>query len=40
MVASLPAEEPQEKALRVEDLYAKPYADDHPDNPENKNPAD
>jgi hypothetical protein len=22
--------------LRVEDLYAKPYSDDHPDNPENK----
>lgn len=22
--------------IRVEDLYAKPYADDHPDNPENK----
>jgi hypothetical protein len=23
--------------VRVEDLYAKPYADNHPDNPENKN---
>ena len=23
--------------VRVEDLYAKPYSDDHPDNPENKN---
>ncbi len=22
--------------VRVEDLYAKPYADDHPENPENK----
>jgi hypothetical protein len=22
--------------IRVEDLYAKPYSDDHPDNPENK----
>jgi hypothetical protein len=22
--------------VRVEDLYAKPYSDDHPDNPENK----
>ncbi len=22
--------------LRVEDLYAKPYSDDHPDNPDNK----
>jgi hypothetical protein len=23
--------------VRVEDLYAKPYSDDHPDNPDNKN---
>jgi hypothetical protein len=22
--------------VKVEDLYAKPYSDDHPDNPENK----
>ena len=22
--------------VRVEDLYAKPYSDDHPDNPEKK----
>jgi hypothetical protein len=22
--------------VRVEDLYAKPYADDHPDNPDRK----
>jgi hypothetical protein len=29
--------EPENTRLRVEDLYAKPYADDHPDNPENKN---
>ena len=28
--------EPAETKLRVEDLYAKPYSDDHPDNPENK----
>jgi hypothetical protein len=26
----------QEPKVRVEDLYAKPYSDDHPDNPENK----
>lgn len=29
---------PVEPSLRVEDLYAKPYADDHPDNPEEKGP--
>lgn len=30
-------EESSEPArVRVEDLYAKPYSDDHPDNPENK----
>lgn len=28
--------EPENTKLRVEDLYAKPYSDDHPDNPENK----
>jgi len=27
---------PENDRVRVEDLYAKPYADDHPDNPENK----
>jgi hypothetical protein len=27
---------PEENRVKVEDLYAKPYADDHPDNPENK----
>lgn len=27
---------PEDRPLRVEDLYAKPYADDHPDNPDNK----
>jgi hypothetical protein len=27
---------PEENRVRVEDLYAKPYADDHPDNPERK----
>jgi hypothetical protein len=28
--------EPEEKPLRVEDLYAKPYSEDHPDNPDKK----
>lgn len=28
--------ESEEKPLRVEDLYAKPYSEDHPDNPDNK----
>jgi hypothetical protein len=27
---------PENEKVRVEDLYAKPYSDDHPDNPENK----
>lgn len=27
---------PENDRVRVEDLYAKPYADDHPDNPEKK----
>ncbi|MBI5009616.1 MAG: hypothetical protein HZB98_08220 [Bacteroidia bacterium] len=26
----------EETRVRVEDLYAKPYSDDHPDNPENR----
>jgi Membrane domain of glycerophosphoryl diester phosphodiesterase len=26
----------EENRVRVEDLYAKPYSDDHPDNPDNK----
>ena len=30
----LPAKE--ENRVKVEDLYAKPYSDDHPENPENK----
>jgi hypothetical protein len=29
-------ENPEDKRVRVEDLYAKPYSDDHPDNPEKK----
>jgi hypothetical protein len=28
--------EPENIKVRVEDLYAKPYSEDHPDNPENK----
>jgi hypothetical protein len=27
---------PENNKVRVEDLYAKPYSEDHPDNPENK----
>jgi hypothetical protein len=27
---------PEDNKVRVEDLYAKPYSDDHPDNPEKK----
>jgi hypothetical protein len=29
-------ENPEDNRVRVEDLYAKPYSDDHPDNPEKK----
>lgn len=28
--------DPDNNKVRVEDLYAKPYSDDHPENPENK----
>jgi hypothetical protein len=28
--------DPETDRIKVEDLYAKPYSDDHPDNPENK----
>jgi hypothetical protein len=28
---------PENEKVRVEDLYAKPYSDDHPENPENTN---
>jgi hypothetical protein len=28
--------DPESDRVKVEDLYAKPYSDDHPDNPENK----
>ena len=27
---------PTDGKVRVEDLYAKPYSEDHPENPENK----
>jgi hypothetical protein len=30
------ATDPENNRVRVEDLYAKPYSDDHPENPENK----
>jgi hypothetical protein len=30
--------DPENNKVRVEDLYAKPYSDDHPENPENKQP--
>lgn len=35
-VQQIPTLEPENSKVRVEDLYAKPYSDDHPDNPENK----
>jgi hypothetical protein len=35
-VESIITNEPEEKPLRVEDLYAKPYSEDHPDNPDKK----
>ena len=35
-VLSIPTLEPENNKVRVEDLYAKPYSDDHPDNPENQ----
>jgi hypothetical protein len=30
----IPHYNPEDEKVKVEDLYAKPYADDHPDNPE------
>ena len=32
----VPAENSDNGKVRVEDLYAKPYSEDHPDNPETK----
>jgi hypothetical protein len=29
-------ENPTDESVKIEDLYAKPYSDDHPDNPENE----
>jgi hypothetical protein len=34
-VQTIPVPEPENNKVRVEDLYAKPYSDDHPENPEN-----
>jgi len=33
---SIPTLNPENDRVRVEDLYAKPYSDDHPENPEKK----
>jgi hypothetical protein len=33
---AIPVTEPENTKIRVEDLYAKPYSEDHPDNPEKK----
>jgi hypothetical protein len=35
-VQTPPAYNPEENKVRVEDLYAKPYSDDHPENPDKK----
>jgi len=35
-IQPIPIVDPEDNRVRVEDLYAKPYSDDHPDNPENK----
>jgi hypothetical protein len=32
----IPVPEPENTKIRVEDLYAKPYSEDHPDNPDKK----
>jgi hypothetical protein len=32
----IPVPDPEINRVKVEDLYAKPYSDDHPDNPEKK----
>lgn len=36
IISQADPDNPDNNRVRVEDLYAKPYADDHPDNPENK----
>jgi len=35
-IVQVPAPDPENNRVRVEDLYAKPYSEDHPDNPEKK----
>lgn len=35
-VRTIPVPQPADNKVRVEDLYAKPYSEDHPDNPEKK----
>jgi hypothetical protein len=35
-IQPIPMGNQEKDRVKVEDLYAKPYADDHPDNPENK----
>jgi hypothetical protein len=35
-IQTLPDSNPNDNKVRVEDLYAKPYSEDHPDNPDNK----
>jgi hypothetical protein len=35
-IQTLPDSNSDENKVRVEDLYAKPYSEDHPDNPENR----
>jgi hypothetical protein len=35
-VQAIPVPQPENNRVRVEDLYAKPYSEDHPDNPEKK----
>ncbi len=35
-LSQLTMESPDNEKIRVEDLYAKPYSDDHPENPEKK----
>ena len=36
MIREAAASDPENARIKVADLYAKPYSDDHPDNPENK----
>jgi hypothetical protein len=35
-IQMIPTLDPEDSRVKVEDLYAKPYSDDHPDNPEKK----